>query len=151
MFQSVSSSSYFWKPWPTNFIFGTSYIFRIRRSRSCMGSRPWSYDRNKFYIEAWSVFDWKQSVWLWLHAVNQSLFLFHMQHVEAQVHHNKPHKSYMSSAVFSSAAWAIHISWSECCLRACVCVCVCVCVWILTSVAQIVSTAQRLAILGAHT
>ena len=31
--------------------------------------------------------------------------------------------------LFSSAGWAIHISWSKRCLCVCACVCVCVCVW----------------------
>jgi len=40
--------------------------------------------------------------------------------------------------VISSAGWAIHISWSNCCL------CVCACVWMLTYwVPHIVTTAHR--------
>jgi len=34
------------------------------------------------------------------------------------------------NSIFSSAAWAIHISWSKCCLCVHVCVCLCACLYV---------------------
>jgi len=43
--------------------------------------------------------------------------------------------SVIKERIFSSAGWAIHISWSKYCL--------CVCAWMLTRVAQIINAAYR--------
>ena len=47
--------------------------------------------------------------------------------------------------IFSSHCWAVHVSWSKCCLY------VCLCVWMLTNLAQIITAEDRLVILRAQT
>ena len=49
-------------------------------------------------------------------------------------------------SVFRSTGWAIHISWSKCCLSVCLslCLCTCACVWMLTRVAWLVTAAHRI-------
>ena len=102
---------------------------------------PWRYVAN---IGVWDLAMLaKKTTNLWVNRFTLSFPYVSMLQQPYHVFVHCPYAKTVLHSVCSSPGWAIHISWSKCCLCVCVCVSVCLAVWMLTTVAQIVTAAHR--------